>query len=525
MLLNWLKRFVVEIAGMLGMTTLTKQQEYWQFLIQVLEGIIESNGNSQVVYPLLQANLDKLDDGFTQIVQAWAKKTLAKVEPQGAPLIAAILGSLGNLMREFPLGNKASNLETAIACYQNALKVYTRVAMQVKWAMTQNNLANVYKNRILGDQANNIEDAIACYQNALEVYTRVAMPVEWATTQNSLANVYNYRILGDRANNIEDAIACYQNAQQFANAYKSLAEAIATVESLRGEIISGSGIEGNKQKLAEEWYQLYSSMVEVCLELDKPTEAIEYVERSKGRNLVELLANKDLYPKTDSYPNQEVYQTHCQQLDKLRREIPVRQRELEIFTRNRESEKKYGKNIKTQQQKLNYLKQQQDDLLEEINQLDSSFRFTQQVEPILFSDIQDLIDDHNAIIEWYITGDQILTFVITRQNQQPQVKQSSSEDLQALIDLTSEHLTNYYNKKDQWRTYLDELISRLAQTLHIDKILSELPQECKQLILIPHSWLHLFPLHALPIDKTRVLHLGDTALRAVMRYTKGESIL
>ncbi|NET61417.1 MAG: hypothetical protein F6K47_36420 [Symploca sp. SIO2E6] len=253
-----------------------------------------------------------------------------------------------------------------------------------------------------------------------------------------------------------------------------------------------------------------------CLELDKPTEAIEYIERSKGRNLVELLANKNLYPRTDSYPNLEIHQTHCQQLAQLRQEIPVRQRELEILTINRKSEKEYRDKIKIQQQQLNYLKQQQDELLEEINQLDSSFRFTQQVEAIPYSEIQTLIDENTAIIEWYITSSRILSFTITRHHQQPQVRQSSAEDREALIDLTfDEYLTSYYNNKDEnkdeWETKLDKLLSRLAEILHIEEIIAELPQGCNQLILIPHRFLHLFPLHALPCgnDNVGAKHLGD----------------
>jgi len=452
--------------------------------------------------------------------------------------------NLGMAYRDRILGDQAQNLEDAIACYQSALEVRTRVAIPEEWARTQNNLANAYLYRILGDQAQNLEDAIACYKSALEVYTRVAFPFDWANTQNNLAAAYLYRILGDQAHNLEYAISSYRNvlevytrvafpqrhtetlfnlaityqdAKQFTNAYKIFAKTIAMVESLRGEIISGSGREGDKQKLAEEWQKLYRRMVEVCLKLNKTTKAVEYIERSKGRNLVELLANKEIYPKPDSYPNQEVYQTHCQELDQLRREIPVIQRELGILTKNWESEEKNRDEIQIQQQELNRLQQQQANLLEEINQLDSSFRFTQQVEPIPFSDIQALIDENTAIIEWYIKDNQILSFIITRQNQYPQVKQSSSEDTEALFDLTEEYINNYYDAKDQWKTKLDELLSRLAQILHIDEILAELPPECQQLILIPHRFLHLFPLHALPIENNQKLdvdnvgakHLGD----------------
>ncbi|MGH1395738.1 MAG: hypothetical protein ACRAVC_17185, partial [Trichormus sp.] len=64
-----------------------------------------------------------------------------------------------------------------------ALTVRTREALPVEWAATQNNLANAYKERIKGDRADNIEKAIAAFTEALTVRTREALPVEWAATQ------------------------------------------------------------------------------------------------------------------------------------------------------------------------------------------------------------------------------------------------------------------------------------------------------------------------------------------------------
>jgi hypothetical protein len=58
---------------------------------------------------------------------------------------------------------------------------------------------------------------------------------------------------------------------------------------MRSEIIIGG--EADRQKLAEEWNDLYQEMVEVCLAMANQTAALEYVERSKTRNLVELFYN------------------------------------------------------------------------------------------------------------------------------------------------------------------------------------------------------------------------------------------
>ncbi|MEH1765044.1 MAG: hypothetical protein ACYTXE_07645 [Nostoc sp.] len=44
-----------------------------------------------------------------------------------------------------------------------------------------------YRDRIKGDRADNIENAIAAYNAALTVRTREALPQNWAATQNNLA--------------------------------------------------------------------------------------------------------------------------------------------------------------------------------------------------------------------------------------------------------------------------------------------------------------------------------------------------
>jgi tetratricopeptide (TPR) repeat protein len=111
-------------------------------------------------------------------------------------------------------GEKAENLEKAIAACQEALKVFTFDAFPQYWAMTQNNLAIAYRNRIRGEKADNLERAITAYEKALKVYTFDAFPEDWAMTQNNLAIAYSNRIRGEKAENIKQAVMCYQNALQ-----------------------------------------------------------------------------------------------------------------------------------------------------------------------------------------------------------------------------------------------------------------------------------------------------------------------
>ena len=221
--------------------------------------------------------------------------------------------NLGEAYRKRIRGEKAENLERAIAASLASLEIYTREAFPEDWASSQNNLGIAYGDRIRGEKAENQEREIAACLASLEIYTREAFPFEWARSQHNLGLAYFYRIRGEKAENLERAIAAYQvsleistreafpiehtqslynlglayrDNSQLPEAYNTFNSAIETVESMRREIIIGG--EADRQKLAEEWNQLYQAMVEVCLEMGNNTVALEYVERSKTRNLVEL---------------------------------------------------------------------------------------------------------------------------------------------------------------------------------------------------------------------------------------------
>ncbi|NEQ70362.1 MAG: CHAT domain-containing protein [Symploca sp. SIO2D2] len=411
--------------------------------------------------------------------------------------------NLGNAYRNRILGERAKNIENAITAYNAALEVYTRRAFPQQWAATQNNLGTAYANRILGEKAENFENAIAAYTAALEVYTRSDFPVDWARTQNNLGLAYSDRIKGERAENLEKAItACsaalkvrtfeafpqeyaktlwiqgttYQYASQFNLAYNNFEFAIATIEFLREEIVSG---EESKRKQAEEWNKIYSSMIEVCLKLDNITEAIEYVERSKNRNLIEQILERD---SKNIFPINVVTQ-----LEIYRDEIAVGQYQIQ----NNKAE-----NPKTMAQHLQKLRQQRNELQNRYLPVGHGFKF---------DSFQPTLNEHTAIIEWYIIHDKILVFIVTKQ-EKIKVWQSQPQDRKALENWVSQYLYNYYNQKDKWKKRLEQEIKQLVSILHIDKILNQIPNHFDQLILIPHRLLHLFPLHALPIS-----HNGKTA--------------
>ena len=101
------------------------------------------------------------------------------------------------------MGDRAANLQKAIACFEQALRFRTSEADPLRYAGTQNNLGIAYGDLPVGDRAANLRKAIACFEQALRVHTPEADPCDWAMTQNNLGTACADLPVGDRAANLQ----------------------------------------------------------------------------------------------------------------------------------------------------------------------------------------------------------------------------------------------------------------------------------------------------------------------------------
>ncbi len=426
-------------------------------------------------------------------------------------------------------GEKAENSERAIFYYQEALKVRTFDAFSYDWAETLNNLGNVYRDRIRGDKAENLERAIAFYTEALKIYTSEAFPQNWAGTQNNLALAYRNRIRGEKAENLERAITSYHNAlqiytkdsdplnclqtarnlanlhyseEQWQPATEAYNTAIEAVENARLEALNPQ----SRQEVLSNAIGVFHRIVQAHLNLNQPEKALEYIERSKGRNLVELITQKNLHP-------QGVSQEIIAQLNELKQRVVNEQIRLHHQSINQNLMR--SDNLTPYVQDHSYLKEYQQDLdnfiAREIK--DPLFSLTQKVEPIAFTEIQALTDAETCLLQWYITGEKILAFVVSAEGE-VKVWQSSENDKNQFSDIFDNYRELYYSKngKQEWRNQLSNLLQTFADILHINDILALIPDTCQRLIIIPHLFLHILPIHALPVDPPQLsLKRGESA--------------
>jgi hypothetical protein len=145
-------------------------KEYLDLLGDVLRATSKTNGDSRAVYPILEANLDKLDMAFARVMETWAKVTLPQLLPEVAENIAIDIVNFSTLLQQFLLGNWADNIEIAIAGYEIGLTYVTRDRSPIEWAMIQYNLGNAYSQCVRGDKVQNLELANEYYRDAIEVY-------------------------------------------------------------------------------------------------------------------------------------------------------------------------------------------------------------------------------------------------------------------------------------------------------------------------------------------------------------------
>jgi hypothetical protein len=73
-----------------------------------------------------------------------SKAKLSQATKTEAESIAAVIGNFSILIQQFPLGNKASNMEIAITGYEVVANVYTRDAFPQAYAETSFNLGIAY---------------------------------------------------------------------------------------------------------------------------------------------------------------------------------------------------------------------------------------------------------------------------------------------------------------------------------------------------------------------------------------------
>ena len=344
----------------------------------------------------------------------------------------------------------------------------------------------------LGNPGLNKQIAITAYANALRVMDPVQRSTDCLRTARNLGNL-------GFTNNLPDV------------AIKGYLLAITAVENLRSVAIDPA----RKAEIVSQAIEVYANLVQVYVDQQQFDQALEVADRSKARNLVDLLSTKDLYPKG------EIPEDVILRLDELRGSIARAERELNRGEKLSGSEFRPEAGLGGGQKSddnLRQLKQDLDRLIQaEIIEIDPAFSLSQKVQPLSIEQLRaTLPDERSVLVSWYVAGPKLIAFILAKTSSELICHRYSEPILELLIEELNSYFSAYASNRSAWFSALPETLNRLSVLLEMEALvghIAKIAPQADQLILVPHRFLHLLPLHSLPF--------GNPTTTLVDQFSRG----
>jgi tetratricopeptide (TPR) repeat protein len=405
--------------------------------------------------------LKRFEDAITILQQSWK---IGK-EIQDSQGKASALGSLGIVY------SSLGQYEQSITFHQQHLNIARELKARQLEGVALNNIANAYQ------QLQETEVAIEKYRDCLKIAKSETMPDLCFKAGSNLGNI------GFIQGNWQLALEGYEPALQ-------------AVEQLR----KGSTTDDRRQKIIAEAISVYANAIQCYINLKQYDRAVETADRSRSRHLADLFASKDLYPQGEIPPEVEAYYRLQRQSDRLR---SSENDGMKPFAATRQPTSNGDAII----EKIKQLEDEKQKAWLKIRSKDQVLAAQLQPAPLSFDRIQALIPDaETAILNFYTTGEHTHIFIL-RQNQPTQLHTCEGQGLETLQDwLFNNWLKPYKENPTAWRNQMGKFFPELANRLQINQLIERHLNGIKELIIIPHLYLHQIPFAALPLNNIPISH-------------------
>jgi CHAT domain-containing protein len=444
-----------------------------------------------------------LGDQKRALVELRAALVLAEALPNRLDEVATTLNNIGLVQRES--GNPAG----ALATLERALAIDKKIGS--RWAMAYDlrNLGQCLLRldrpqealthfaeaeglaTVIGDQVNlakillaradaelqlkRLTDAQRSYQQALAIADRLLLPeVRWRA-------LYGLAQGEERSGRSNEAIAAYR-------------QAIATIEELRATI----RLDQLKDGFLNDKGDVYAGLVGLLAKLGRGDEAFEVAERSRARNLIDILGRQRL--SLAGSVDQDLYDRQLQL-----REVLREQEQFLLLAATPAEQALY-------QTALDQLRADYQDLLLEIEKQRPELLSLIKVDPLTLPQLRELLEPGIVLLSYYQLPDRTLCWRIDRQGTNLFTLPVSAADLTASIATYRRMLQNL------------EPLEKLSTSLYAQLLAAPLKGagEIRALGIIPHGSLHYLAFATLSdgrdflIERHPLFHLPAAS---VLRYT------
>jgi CHAT domain-containing protein len=273
-----------------------------------------------------------------------------------------------------------------------------------------------------------------------------------------------------------------------------------------------------RRSLMESYLQLYKRIVAFSIHTGDLKSAFFYAELFRNRYLVERIAQQDSpLPKT----------VRPELAAQIERAKPAERKTLQAYTEgmlnNLDEQQPQGLTNNLDEQQLQGLnahwdkaKKALEDLYRQVAEIEPEFIAKTKVYPISFSEVQRSLPPDTAILEFFFTDTRLVTILILPGAESPIIpadlnldfKQAKLESLARdwMADISAGGKAKKEQGIEPTIQDLPDRIDSITDSLNFRKLLNHIPSEIKHLIVVPHSYLYLFPIHALWLnDRERVI--------------------
>ncbi|CAN5382558.1 hypothetical protein BH09SUM1_BH09SUM1_03230 [soil metagenome] len=319
-------------------------------------------------------------------------------------------------------------------------------------------------------------EAIPDYNAALEKSRAIPIPeMEWRA-------LFGLARISLAENREDEALAQY-------------AAAIDVVDNLRASI----RVEEFQNGFLLDKQELYNQMIALQLKRGQTAQALEFSEKARGRNFIDLLGNRRLnLGKIDD--QQLVDREHS-----LRSEIERLERSMAAADNNDERAK-----IESQ---LKTLRADYSDFLIVLRTNDPELASFLRVEPVTVAELQKLLEPDTRLVIYHMLPDQCVIWLLGPTDLQLFQVPVSAKELTDEVASARVSLQNVEDSSAQMKTLADKLIAPILPSL----------AGVKRIGIVPHQQLHTLPFAALPtgpneylVDRVALFYAPSAS---VLRYT------
>ena len=144
---NFLRNLIAHLAQLIDINDGDNSegenpQEYANFILELLQAEDDSNSNTAVIHSMLAERKHLLNARFSDILEQVVERLVGGENAKTIDSIVSLVEDLSVNISNFSGGNRADNIEIALAAYQLVLN--NRQPGSEKFAQTQNNLAAAY---------------------------------------------------------------------------------------------------------------------------------------------------------------------------------------------------------------------------------------------------------------------------------------------------------------------------------------------------------------------------------------------